>query len=796
MFHLFFQSALRQFKKNKSYTLINVIGLAVGIAFAILTYSVVSYELSFDQHHDDPDQILRVNTVSVRQSERREIPATPFPLGPALLENVPEVAYATRVWFENTLSVEIKDGDVPRQFVEEGNSAIVDKAFLEIFNVPLIDGTVEVLDEPNAVILSERLAHKYFNTTEPAEVLGQRMTIRTNKEVTVAGIMADPPNSTDFPFDLIYSIATIENDPDVDTWHRLSFGLQTYVKLQEGATAATLNEKLPDIIEQNAGERFAQFMQNDVQPLSELHFDTEVGGFNRTISKSTIYMLALIGLAMLLTACINFVNLASAQAMQRSREVGIKKVLGSSKSSLILNYLGETFLITAFSALLACGVAYMAYPLMTEILGYEPPFELTSPQILVFLVLATVFTVLFSGLYPAFLMAGFRPLEAIRSNLGRKVGGGLWLRRSLVVLQFGVSQTLIICTLVVNSQLDFFLSKDLGFDKDALITIPLPENQNDKYERFTNQLSAMRGISSYSVGNGAASSGNVWMQGYRFEGSIEEEQYMTHSKYGDENYIETFGMELLAGRSYRQSDTVREVVINEMMMSEMGIEDPVEAIQKSVNLGGTEVPIVGVVRDFNLVSLREPIQSCFIGMEKANFYEVFVKLDAENRASTLASLEASWMSAFPNQPFEYEYLDEQLAQNYEAEERLSQLFTVFAVIAIFIGCLGLFGMISYMVNQKLREVGIRKVLGASIANVVGLFSKEFVKLLVVAFLIAAPLAYYFMNEWLTEFAFRIALGPGIFLVALFVSLLIALATVGHKAFRAATINPVTTLRNE
>ncbi|MEQ9302260.1 MAG: FtsX-like permease family protein [Cyclobacteriaceae bacterium] len=796
MFHLFFQSTLRQFRKNMSYTLINVIGLAVGIAFSILTYSVVSYELSFDQHHDDADRILRINTVSVRQSERREMPATPFPLVPALLEGVPEVEKATRVWFENNLSVEIMDGDVPRKFIEERNSAIVDKAFLEIFNVPLLEGSAEVLDEPNTVILSERLAQKYFNTDDPSIILGQRLTISSEREVTVAGIMPNPPSTTDFPFDLIYSIKTIESDPEINIWHRIEFALQTYVKLQPGATGATLNEKLPPIIEQQAGERFAQFMQNDVQPLAELHFDTEVGGFNRTISKSTIYMLAIIGLVMLLTACINFVNLASAQAMQRSREVGIKKVLGSSKRGLILNYLGETFLITAFSAFLACGVAYMAYPLMTEILGYEPPFDLTSPEILAFLVSATVFTVFFSGLYPAFLMAGFKPLEAVRNNLSRKIGGGLWLRRSLVVLQFGVSQTLIICTLVVNSQLDFFLSSDLGFDKDALITIALPETQTDKYERFTNQLAAMRGVSNFSVGNAAASSGSIWMQGYSFEGSIEDEQYVSHSKYGDENYIETFGMELLAGRSYRQSDTVREVVINELMMNEMGITDPVVAIQKSVNLGGTEIPIIGVVSDFNTVSLREPIQACFIGMEKANFYEVFVKLGAENRESTLSALEGAWTSAFPNDPFEYEYLDEQLAQNYEAEDRLSQLFTVFAVIAIFIGCLGLFGMISYMVNQKLKEVGIRKVLGASISNVVGLFSTEFVKLLVVAFLIAAPLAYYYMNEWLTEFAFRIALGPGIFLIALIVSLVIALATVGYRAFRAATVNPVLTLRNE
>ncbi|MEM8895184.1 MAG: FtsX-like permease family protein, partial [Bacteroidota bacterium] len=531
-------------------------------------------------------------------------------------------------------------------------------------------------------------------------------------------------------------------------------------------------------------------------PLSELHFDTEVGGFNRTISKDTIYMLAIIGLAMLLTACINFVNMASAQAVQRAKEVGIKKVLGSSKSSLMMHYLGETAFITIISTGLACLIAHLSYPLMSEVLGYAPPFDLLALSSVSFLIIIGLATVILSGLYPALVMAGFRPLEAIRSSLSRKVGGGLWLRRVLVILQFGVSQTLIICTLVVNSQLSYFLSKDLGFDKDALITIALPENQSDKYERFTNELSGLPGISKYSVGNAAASSGNIWMQGYSFEGALEDEQFLSHSKYGDENYIETFGMELLAGRSYRQSDTIREVVINEMMMSEMGITDPNEALNKTVNIGRTEVPIVGVVRDFNLVSLREPIQACFIGMDKGNFQQVFAKVDAEDRQTTIASIEAAWNAAFPNEQFEYEYLDLQLAQFYEAEERLSQLFTIFSVIAIFIGCLGLFGMISYMVNQRLKEVGIRKVLGASAVSVVQLFSIEFVKLLMVAFLVAAPIAYYYMDEWLAEYSFRIDMGVGIFAIALLTSLFIALSTVGYRSFRVATINPVNTLRDE
>lgn len=796
MFYLFLQSTYRQFRKQKTYTAINIVGLAVGIAFAILTYSVVAYELSFDQHHADPEQIVRINTVSVRQSERQELPATPFPLAAAIKESIPEAALVSRVWFENRLSVEVPDGDNVRKFVEEGNTAIVDKSFTDIFRVPMLAGNTAGLDEPNKVILSERLADKYFGASDPASVLGRRLTIGTDREVTVAGIMADPPVATDFPFDLIYGIKSVENDPGINIWHRLEFGLQTYVKLQPGATIASLTDKLPDIVKQQAGERFAQFMQNDVQPLSELHFDTEVGGFNHTISKDTLYMLAVIGMAMLLTACINFINLASAQAMQRSREVGIKKVLGSSRMTLIIHYLGETLLITMLAALIACGIAYLAYPLMTQMLGYEPPFDLMSPHVLLFLILTSTFTVLLSGLYPALLMAGFKPLQAIRNNVSQQPGGGLWLRRVLIVLQFGVSQILIICTLIVNAQLDFFLTKDLGFDKEALVTISLPEEQHEKYERFTNELKALPGISQYTVGNSAASSENIWVRNYQFDGAEEDVQYITHAKYGDENYISTFGMELLAGRSYRRSDTVREVVINEMMMAEMGIQDPGEAIQKSVRLGGVEVPIVGVVRDFNLVSLREPVQACHIGMDESNFFEVFVKLGAQDRELTLQSIEMVWQSVFPDEPFGYEYLDQQLAQNYETEERMSQLFTVFAVIAIFIGCLGLFGMISYMVNQKLKEVGIRKVLGASAFHVMGLFSREFVKLLLIAFVIATPLAYYYMSEWLADFAFRIAIGPGTFVVALVVSLMIALATVGYRSFRAAQINPVTTLRNE
>lgn len=482
--------------------------------------------------------------------------------------------------------------------------------------------------------------------------------------------------------------------------------------------------------------------------------------------------------------------------MVRSKEIGLKKILGSSRSGLLRNILFETALVCVIATILGIILAYLVHPLVVEILGFEPPFDVFSFQMMAFIVVLIVGVVLFSGLYPAIVTSAFKPMDVMKQGFTKKGKSGLLLRRVLVVMQFGISQALIICTLVVASQLDFFISKDLGFNKEAIVNIALPQQGLEANKPFVDALETISQVKHFSLANGAPSSGNIWMHSFGFDGSQEEERHIAHGKYADTKYLETFGMELLAGRNYLESDTLREVVINEIMMHEMGIMSPEEAIGKNVDIGRTTVPIVGVVRDWHLVSLREPIQPSFIGMNTENFWEANIKLNATNIEQGLQAVEQAWEQVYPNDPFGYQFLDEQLAGFYDQEERLGQLLNLFAAIAIFISCLGLIGLVSFMVNQKLKEIGIRKVLGAGAQQIILLFSNEFALLIVIAFAVASPIAIYYMRDWLDSFAYSIELTPFVFILAIVVSFTIAFAMVFLQAFRAARLNPASILRDE
>lgn len=797
MLKRFLHTTFRNFKKNRSYTLINVLGLALGITCSLLIFVVIDFELSFDTFHAKKDRVYRINTNSIRPSGVFGVPASPYPIAGALRSDFPEIEEVAMVRYDGGGQVEVQASGERREFQEERGVVVTSQRYFNIFDVEWLAGQPSVLASPNSAVISESLAIKYFGSESPDKAIGQTIMYNDQYSLVINGVVKDAPPNSDMPFSLYISERTFQSEIDYEQWGRIDYSIQHYLLLAEGTNAKALEDKFPAMIEKYTSERYAKMMVNVLQPLSTLHFDTTFGNFNqRTVAKSTIYSLGIIGLVLLITACINFVNLATAYASKRSKEVGIRKVLGSNRRHLVQYFIGETSIITGIAVLLSVLFAYLLYPAMVDIIGFEPGLNfLENGNLILFIILTSLFVIVASGVYPAILCSAFEPADVLKSTYSTRPGG-LLLRKGLVVLQFAISQVLIICTLIVTFQMDYFMNKDLGYNHEAIVTMQLPDGVGD-HETLRNTLLAIPEVAHCTFSNGAASSSNRWMNSYAFDGSTDQDRYVAQMKYGDENYIKTFEMDLIAGRSYVKSDTLDEIVINEKMAREMGIQDPQEALGKIVDIGrsgGNRV--VGVVSDFNLVSLHEPIIAAAIGCSESNYRVVNVKLHKDKIREGIEKIESAWNGLYPEANFDFQFLDETLAAFYETEQRISELFRVFAVIAVFIGCLGLFGLVSFIANQRIKEVGVRKVLGASVLSIMYLFSKDFVKLVLIAFLIAAPISYYYMQEWLTSFTYRIDMNAAAFIGAMVGSILMALMTMSYRSYIAATSNPVDTLRNE
>lgn len=505
---------------------------------------------------------------------------------------------------------------------------------------------------------------------------------------------------------------------------------------------------------------------------------------------------------LLIIACVNFVNLATAQAVNRSKEVGIRKVLGSQRKQLILQFLSETFIITLFSIIVAIGLSELGLSSLNKLLEIKLTAAfITNPVILVFLLAVLVGVTLLSGMYPALILSGFNPIAALKNKISRGRSNGITLRRSLVVLQFGIAQVLIIGTIVIISQLNHFKNSALGFDKEAIITVTMPGDSLShlKYNALKSDILQQPGVQGLSYSFASPSDNMNWGSPIKYDNAEKETDFRVNMKWAEADYFNLYKMKFVAGRPYVKSDTVREYVVNETLLKNLGVTNPKDAIGKTINIWGEKnltQKIVGVVKDFNVSSLREQIPPVLMGSWNGQYQIANIKLKSTNVKPTLAAIEKLWTAAFPENIYEYKFLDEKIASFYKKEDQLSQLYKLFAGMAIFISCLGLYGMVSFMAVQRTKEVGIRKTLGASVANIVYLFSKEFTLLIIISFVIAAPIAWYFTQQWLQDFTYKIKPGISIFVIAIGASIIIAWITVGYKAVRAALVNPVKSLRSE
>lgn len=799
----YFKIAYRTVVRHKAYAAINITGLAIGIASCLLLFLVVRFEMSYNSFFPDNENIYRVVTETHDESGADYTPGVPFPALEAMRVDFPQAKIGVLQATPNgQITVPASGAGDDKKFIEESALYYGDPEVFDVLQFKWLSGNPSVLAEPNAVVLTQKMAEKYFGDWHNA--LGKNLNFRNAILLKVSGILENIPSNSDFPLDVVISYATSKNNPKVsgysDNWGGITSNFQVYMKLPENQSAAGINKQLEKFaVKHYEEERSNGKTLNYLQPLSEVHYDSRFGSFgDHNTSKSTLITLSFIGVLIVIMACINFINLSTAQAVGRSKEVGVRKVLGSNRSQLLGQMMGETALIVFFSMVLAGIFAWISLPYLAQIIRLPADVKLLTVSNIGFLFIVSILVTLLSGIYPALILSGFKPALALKSKISSATVGGISLRRALVVTQFVISQILVVGTIVAVSQMNFVRNAELGFNKQAILVMAGTADSVviSRQKAFKAELLKIPGVSEVSFCSDVPSSEMNWATNFAYDGK-EDEQYAVFTKFGDEDYLKTFGLKLSAGRSFAQSDTIKEFVINETLMHRLGVTDPKAIIGKTLRLGGGRFnTIVGVVKDFKVNSLREAVKPVLISTRQKTYKNATIKFNTAEISKTKDAVEKMWNKFYPEYAYTSVFFDENIARFYQQEEQLSKLYKIFAGLAIFISCLGLYGLVSFMAVQRTKEVGIRKVLGASVGNIVYLFSKEFTVLISIAFLIAAPIGYYIMNNWLNNFAYRINIGLSVFFMAIVISLVVAWVTVGYKAVKAALANPVKSLRTE
>ncbi len=792
------KTAYRQLLRNRSYTIINIAGLAAGIAVVLLIFVFIRFENSYDDFHIKKNRIYRVLSEYHHVDGVFDGKAVPGPVPTAIRHDFPQLEKTTGIYSSSNTRILVmgRNGAVEKKFLESDGVFSVEPAFFDIFDFPWLEGNpATALNNQNSVVLSKETAEKYFGDWKNA--IGR--TIKVDRFLlTVTGILATVPANTDFQLKVVtpYSLTQLQNSTD---WGSTDGSHGCYILLPPNMTAASLDAPLRAFF-----EKYRPADDKDeltLGPLSAVHSTPKVGNFSGTTARpEVIRALWLIGAFILLIACVNFINLSTANSVNRAREVGVRKVLGSNRGQLRRQFLLETGLIVSGAVVLAVGLAELVLPAVARIV--ERPLSgalLRQPAVLLFLLVLTIIVTLLAGSYPSVILSRFNPIEALRSKLAARAVKGITLRRSLVVLQFVIAQALIIGTLVMIRQMDFFSNSSMGFDKDAIVNVQFPTDSLalTKMDYVRNRVAALKDVRKISFNSsGPADPDNNWST-VMFDHAAKNTTWYSISKFADSNYLSTYGISLVAGTNYRSNDSITEFLVTEAFVRALGFAHPQDVLNKEINLwGNLKGPIVGVMKDFHATSLKDGIIPVIMTKFKRIYLNAGLKLSGENIPAILTAVEKIWNDVFPNNVFEYQFLDQHIAEFYKQERQLSQIYKFFAAIAIFLSCLGLYGLASFMAAQRIKEIGIRKVLGASARGIVFLFSREFMVLIGIAYLIAAPLAGWYMYSWLQGFQNRITMSWWIFATGGLISVLIALATVASRALRAANTNPVQALKTE
>ncbi len=797
--------ALRNLRKNPAYSFINIGGLTIGIVCCLFIFQYIAFEYSFDDFNEEKDNLYRINQVTVPGES--PLPMSGYALGPALLNEVPEVERFTRLHPEYDNAI-VSNPLQPDRTFEEENVYYADSSFTRMFSYPIVSGDREnALSEPGTVLLSQTAAEKYFGEENP---IGKTLEITGWVDGTyrVDGIFKDVPANSHLQFDILLPMADLlqrSYQQSNAAWNWMNF--ITYVKLRPDADPREAEQKFTGVLQKNMREVFEDDEIDtvvDMQSLADIHLNDEVIAPKAVMgSYRTVYFFMIIGVITLLIALINYINLTTARALKRAREVGVRKAIGAQKQQLAVQFLFESAVTILFASALSFFLAELILPLVNAVAGTH----LTNAQWsemdfwITFSGLFGLVTFL-AGLYPAFVLSSFQPTRVLKGKTGTSFATGLWLRRVLVVFQFTTAVALLAGTAIVYSQLDYMRTMDLGINIDQIITVPtprvLPENTDRAMavETFRQEVTRIPAVRQTST------SSSVPGKGYGFKTLVGHEtdpdaRISAAGTHVDSNFADLYGLELIAGDGFRNitlptpDDEPRPLIATETAIHAIGFDTVEEALGKEALTGR----IVGVFKDFNWSSAHEERANSFFILSEGLQY-ISIKVDTELLPQTISSIEESYKQLFPGNPFQYSFVDEVFDLQYQNDQRFASLFNIFAGLAITIACLGLFGLAAFTAEQRTKEIGVRKVLGASIANIVALMSKDFVILVLVGFLFAIPIAWYVMSQWLQNFAYRIEIGLSVFLLAGFAAVVIAVLTISWQSIKAALMNPVNSLRSE
>ena len=805
MFKNYFKVALRNLWKNKAFSAINIVGLATGLAVCLLIVLYVVDELSYDKYNINADRIYRLDADIYFNNTSAIFAVAPDPLAPALKRDFPEIEEITRVNYQGGILVK-KDN----RNVQDNHAAFADSTFFKVFTVPMVEGNPSTaLKEPNSIVIDETTAKKYFNRTD---VLGKTLYVDNSTNCKVTGVIKDIPKQSHFHFSFIRP-----RGKDNESW--LSNNTYNYVLVRPGVTReklqkdvdATINNYLSKELQEqlhaslkdleNKGNHFIYHATpvTDIHLHSNKSYEIEANG-----EMTYVYVFSVIAVLILLIACVNFMNLSTARSANRAKEVGIRKVAGSMRTHLITQFLTESVLLSFISLLLAILLSALLLPFFNQLAGKEMHVGTLFSTWLFPVMLGLIMVVgCIAGSYPAFYLSSFQPIEVLKGKIARGFKSS-WLRSGLVVGQFIISIGLIIGTIVIYNQLNYIRSRKIGYNRDQVMVLHNAWYLDKQIHTFRNELLNIPGVTNATISGDLPTGTSFDNEGWFRDAAMDPTKAVVLTNfYVDENYVSTLGMEMSKGRNFSKdfpSDSTG-IILNEAAVKVLGFKDPLRETLYRPNFnngsmnGSVGYHVVGIVKDFNFSSMRQNVGPLLIQLGE-NWGSIAVRVNTKNLASILSTVETKWKTTTNGQPFNYTFMDDDFNKVYTAEQQTGTLFITFAVFAIFIGCLGLFGLVTYAAEQRTKEIGVRKVLGASVSGIVAMLSKDFAKLVLIASIISFPLAWWGSNLWLQGFAYRISVSWWMFLVAGIAAILIALITVSFQAIKAAVANPVESLRTE
>lgn len=813
----YFKAALRNARRHFSFTVINILGLSIGISAAIVIFLLVQYEFSFDRSVKDSSRVYRVVMDMKFNGNDGYSAATPAPLSVGIKKEVSGVESSVpRMQFQGdaTANVQLQRSktDQPTVFKKQPDIIFTDPDYFSIQPHAWINGNAgSSLSQPFQVVLTQTRAQQYFPGSSTQEIIGQTIRYNDDFNCTITGIVTDGDEHSSITASEFISFATIasthmQEDFMMTRWNDWMAYSQVYIKIAKNSKAADVETRVNQLFAKNnpqANKDDANFIHLKLQPVRDVHFNASYAGVNQRLAhRPTMWALLAVAVFLLLLACINYINLTTANATQRAREIGVRKTMGSTRKQLIGQFLSETMLFT----LVACSLSFALSPLLLQAFAdFMPPglkfTPFQQPGVFLFLLILAIVVSLLAGLYPALILSGYKPVNVLknvmisRSSETRHAG----VRKMLTTSQFVIAQFFVIATVMVGRQIHYTLTADMGFRKDAVVSITAPYHDTSyaKRNELLSIIRSMPGVQRVTRGFMTPADQGAAFTEIRMEGAANENKESVQLRWGDEQYLPLFNIPVIAGRNVNASDTIREFLVNETYAKLLGFNDPSKAIGRQLEFNGKQLPIIGVMKDFNSTSLRSHVGPMVFAANDQRSYSYHILLQPHatgNWTKTLAALGKAYHRLYPEAEYKFTFLDDTIAGFYAEEQRTASLLNWATGLSVLISCLGLLGLVIYTLNTRTKEIGIRKVLGASVLQIVGVLSKDFLKPVVIAFLIAAPVAGWAVNKWLEDFAYRTSLSVGVFVLCGISLVILALLVLSINTIRAARANPVRNLR--